>query len=80
MGAGIIKARQKPFELFGPDGNDFFPGAGPGEPMFLQTFMPNTESVMIPVKDLDHVPPSVAENKQVPCKKILVHDLLDHNR
>jgi hypothetical protein len=79
VGAGVVEARQQPFKLLWSDGNYFFPGSGPSEPMLLQTLMPDAKSVMIPVKDLDHVSPPIAEYKEVSRKWILFHDLLDHN-
>lgn len=79
MSAGIIKTRKQPFQLFRPDGNYFFPGSRPGEPVLLQTLMPDAKSVVIPVKDFDHVTPTIAENIQIPRKGILPHDLLNHN-
>jgi len=79
VSAGVIKARKQPLELFCTDGDYFFPGSGPSESVLLKTLMPDAKSVMIPVKDLDHVPPPIAENKQISRKWVLLQDLFDHN-
>jgi hypothetical protein len=47
--------------------------------MLLQPLEPNAKTITFPIQDLDHVPPSVTEYKQVSCKGVLLHDLLDHN-
>jgi hypothetical protein len=34
------------------------------ETTFLQSFIPQSESIMVPVKELDHIPAAVAEDEQ----------------
>lgn len=42
----------------------------PLESILFQSFMPEAESVAIPVKNLDDIPPSVAEREQMSGQRI----------
>ena len=42
----------------------------PAESFLLQSFLPKTKSIPIPVENLDHGSPAIAENKQVAAERI----------
>ena len=58
----------RPGVLFGP---------GPGEGILLQPLHPQAEAVILPVKDLDDIPASVAKQEQTPVERIRSHEILN---
>jgi hypothetical protein len=44
----------------------------PFEKLLFQALMPETKSIPVPVQNLNHVPASVAENKQMAGQGILL--------
>jgi len=42
----------------------------PAESFLLQSLLPKTKPIPVPVKNLDHGPPAIAENEQVATERI----------
>ncbi len=42
----------------------------PAESFLLQSLLPKTKSVPVPVKNLDHGPPAIAENKEMTAERV----------
>jgi hypothetical protein len=69
----------QPSELTLSDPQYFCPGFRPSEILFLQSFVPQTESVSVPIQNLDDISSAVAEYKQMPGKRIKLHIFLNDN-
>jgi hypothetical protein len=50
--------------------HDLFMGAGPFKPVFFKPFLPDAESIPIPIQDFQNRSAPVAENKQVTGKNV----------
>ena len=63
---GLVErqAIEQPGQFPGPDRPHLGHALGPAEPVTLQPFMPQTETVAVPVENLDRIPPTVAEAEQ----------------
>ena len=74
MGADLLEAQslQKPAELTRVDGPQLLFRFRPTEKMLLQTLLPETKTVALPVQDLDNMASTVAKDKQVSGKRILM--------
>jgi len=73
------KSVHQPHEFTVFDLHDFGFRPGPSEAIFLKTLVPEAESIPVPVQDLHHVPPAIAENEQVAGKGIYIHMLFHHD-
>jgi len=75
----IYSLKKQPEMLLG-----YFPdvlfSSGPGKGILLQPLHPQAEPIVLPVKDLDHIPPPVAEEKQTPIERIRSHEILNDSR
>ena len=79
MSAGKIQTGEQPTQLLDADGNNLVGCGGPFKAMFFKTFLPQTETIVIPVQDLNDCVLPVAENKQVTGKGIKIHGLFDQD-
>lgn len=73
-----IKSIKKPRQFFSVQRLNFFFIFRPLEFVFLEPFLPQTESVSVPVQYFDDCLCPVAENKKMPGKWIKVEDTLHH--
>ncbi len=60
---------QQPGQFMTLNGKNFIRCLRPSEPISFQPFMPETETVAIPVQNLDDIPFSIAKGKEVAGEK-----------
>jgi hypothetical protein len=77
MGTGEVQTIKEPIQLLEADPDGFICRPWPLVKMLLQSFVPQAESVLVPIEDLDHVAPSVTENEQIAGERIKGQMLLD---
>jgi hypothetical protein len=80
MSTGKIQTGEQPTQLLDADGNNLVGCRGPFEAMFFKTFLPQTETIVVPVKDLNDRALPITKNKQVTGKGIKIHGLFDQDR
>lgn len=52
----------------------------PAKSTFFKTLLPQAETILLPVKNFDHVPPAVTESEKMPSKWILTQNTTYHCR
>ena len=73
-----IKPIKQPVQLFAIEHHCVSRDIGwPLESLFLQTFVPQTKPVLLPVQDLDLLSPAVDENEQSFLKRVELQGLLN---
>ena len=65
-----LQTVKQPHKLPSADLHYRFRRCRPAEPFLLQSFLPKTKTIPIPVEHLDHSLPAIAENKQVTAQGI----------
>jgi len=81
MGADLLQTQslQKPAELTRVDGHQLLFRLRPTKKMLLQSLLPETKTVAIPVQDLDNMTPAVAKDKHLSGKRILMQLVFNQN-
>jgi len=55
------------------------PGLGPAKTMLLQSFLPQAETITVPLQNLDHIEPTVTKYKQMSRKRVQLHLILNQH-
>lgn len=80
MSRSNIQTGQQPAQLVAVNGKDILAGLGPYETLLFQTFLPEGESILIPIQDLDDGTLAIAKGKQITGKGTATQGLLYEDR
>lgn len=80
MSRSDIQTGQQPAQLVTANGKGIIAGLGPYETLLFQTFLPEGESIFVPIQDLDDGTLAIAKGKQITGKGTVPQALLYENR
>jgi hypothetical protein len=80
MSRSNIETGQQPAQLVAVDGKGVVAGLGPRETLLFQAFLPEGESILVPIQDLDDGTLPIAKGKQITGKGAATQALLYEDR